>query len=71
MTWKIAIDSDHVAFINTKQIPDNIFGLVCIEVLAGEDVHREALSDGPAVDGHVRRGDDAHACDSAFVLEGF
>ena len=68
---EVAIDSDQVSFLYPEEIPDDVLGFVSVEVLAGEDVHGETLSDGPAVDGHVRRGDDAHACDSAFVLEGF
>ena len=67
---EVAIDSDDVAVLNSEEIPNDILGFISIEVLAGEDVHRETLSDWPAVDGHVRRGDDAHTCDSTFVLEG-
>ena len=67
---EVAVDSDQVSFLYPEEIPDDVLGFVSVEVLAGEDVHGETLSDGPAMDGHVRRGDDAHTCDSTFVLEG-
>ena len=69
LTREVAVDGDDVAFGHTEEFPDDVLGGVCVEVLAGEDVHGETLADGPTVDGHVGGGDDAHACDSTFVLE--
>lgn len=54
VAWKVAIDSHEISLFYSEEIPDDFLGFVSVEVLAGEDVHGETLSDWPTVDGHVR-----------------
>jgi hypothetical protein len=67
--WKRSVNDHVVARLYAEKIPNDLLGLVGVERFAGEYIHGETLSDRPAVDGHVGRRDDTHACDSTFILE--
>lgn len=52
--WKESFHNIQVVSLNSEKIFNDFYSFVAVEVLAGEHVHGEALTDWPAVDGHVR-----------------